>query len=107
MISKELKTFLGYEEIKKETTEICKHEWIDYNSDELDRVGKEGTYKLDEHINNLLLKKINEPPDKLIDKMLELLITIRKTPKARGICMICGIDVEVMYLLSHNHAILY
>lgn len=84
----------------------CNHEWIDYNYDELNRVGKYYQDMTCERLERLLLLKSKNPNDQLINKSIDFLLLLRKI-RAKGKCLVCDSYVEIMYLQQGSHAILY
>ena len=81
----------------------CKHDWIDYNHTKLNDAAKLNQNNIEQQLNRLLIRKINGPVDQLIDKMIELVITVRKLPKCKGKCFQCGEIVDIIYILDNTH----
>lgn len=81
----------------------CKHDWIDYNHTKLNDVAKLNQNNIEDQLNRLLIRKINGPFDRLIDKMIELVIMVRKLPQCKGKCFQCGEIVDIIYISDNTH----
>jgi len=85
----------------------CNHDWVLYNSAELDLRAKLDQDKVEKQLYRLLEKKMTKSSDPLIDKMIELLIVVRKMPRSKGKCMVCNANVELLYVNHGNHSVMY
>jgi hypothetical protein len=85
----------------------CSHDWILYDIDGLNKAVIAEQERMEEQIYRLIEKKINGSSNPLIDKMIELLISARKIPCAKGKCMGCKSSYNVVYLSPGNNIFIY
>lgn len=85
----------------EETTVVCNHDWVYYDEITLNSIGMSEQQKVENHLEKLLSKNIINN-DILIDKMIQLLLSIRSPPRAKGTCLVCGCDMEIVYNKNGN-----
>jgi len=101
--------------INDDSKHDCDHGWVSYDRHTLEKIITENQRKAQSQLEPLLVKlnssnnnnNDSNNDSNLINKMIDLIITYRKQYRAKGTCMVCNEEIEVIYLHGKNYAILH